>query len=225
MGIVAVTYYSALHPTYEHKTISVPAELLPLKVFQATQPIIPTGIKTYPATYAHGWLTFSNGSVIGQSVPVGYVIDNVVTDRPVYVPGATANGFGIVTVAAHMVISGTNLPTLAVNEVVGSSLFIRNLSPFTGGRPAYSVQFVTEQDKSAAMAKARNNLASRVIGLHYPCSENQFRDVSKMVVTWRCQFLTYHVPPNMHVTNVQIQGKNLLLNVWFIPVPKPIYRR
>ena len=78
LGIVVLTLYSTEHPYYEHKRITVPAQFLPIKVFTAEAPIIPTGLKTYPATYAHGFLTFSNGSVIGQSVPEGFTIDGAV---------------------------------------------------------------------------------------------------------------------------------------------------
>src|SRR2546425_13052007 len=60
--IVALTVYSAQHPYYEHERLTVPATFLPLKVFKAQAPIIPTGIKTYPATYAYGTLTLTNGS-------------------------------------------------------------------------------------------------------------------------------------------------------------------
>ena len=145
LGIAALTFYSVEHPYYEHERLTVPAQFLPLKVFTAEAPIIPTGIKTYPATYAHGFLTFSNGSVIGQSVPAGFTIDGVKTDQAVYVPPATANGFGMSTVSAHLLTSGINLSPLSINEVIGSSLFIRNLSPFTGGHPAYSVKFITSK--------------------------------------------------------------------------------
>src|SRR2546428_4075204 len=86
LGITAVTLYSAEHPYYEHEQLRVPAKFLPLKVYKAEAPIIPTGVKTYPAMYAHGFLTFSNGSVIGQSVPAGFAIDGAMTDGAIYVP-------------------------------------------------------------------------------------------------------------------------------------------
>src|SRR2546423_5019288 len=73
VGIVAITLYSAQHPYYEHERLTVPATLLPLKVFRAEVPIIPTGVKTYPATYAHGTLTITNGSVVSQELPAGLI--------------------------------------------------------------------------------------------------------------------------------------------------------
>src|SRR5215471_3593814 len=112
IALAAITWYSVEHQYYVHEQVRVPAQFLPLKVFKAEAPIIPTGVKTYPATYAHGWLTFSNGSVIGQNVPAGFIIDGTATDDPVYVPPATANGFGTATVSAHLSTSGINKSTL-----------------------------------------------------------------------------------------------------------------
>ncbi|HET9921759.1 MAG TPA: hypothetical protein VFQ30_18100, partial [Ktedonobacteraceae bacterium] len=52
LGIAGVTLYSAQHPHYEHRQLSIPAIPLSVKTFTAEASIIPTGIKTYPATYA-----------------------------------------------------------------------------------------------------------------------------------------------------------------------------
>src|SRR2546421_5424605 len=70
-AIVGVTIYSMIHPTYEQETLTLPAKFLPLQTFTATEPIIPTGVKTYPATTAHGTLTLTNGSVITEQLPAG----------------------------------------------------------------------------------------------------------------------------------------------------------
>jgi len=220
--IVSVTVYSGAHPSYTHETLRIPARVLPLQTFKTAQPVIPTGIKTYPATYAHGFLTFSNGSIIGQSIPEGFTIDGAATDSAVYVPPASADGFGTSTVSAHLLTSGINKSTLSINEVIGASLFVRNLSPFTGGHPSYSVHFITEQDRVEALTKARAIVAAQVLGLHYPCSETVSGAV---VVTWRCQFITYKVPSYMQVTRVVIQGRNLLVDVVFVVRPRRIWVR
>jgi len=214
--IASVSVYSGAHPSYTHETLRIPAKVLPLQTFKTAQTIIPTGIKTYPATNAHGSLTFSNGSIIGQSIPEGFTIDGAATDSAVYVPPASADGFGTSTVAAHLLTSGTNMPTFSINEVIGASLFVRNLSPFTGGHPSYSVHFITQQDKVEALTKARAIVAAQVWGLHYPCSETVSGAV---IVTWRCPFITYKVPPYMRVTRVTIQEKNLLVDVVFVVRP------
>jgi hypothetical protein len=106
---------------------------------------------------------------------------------------------------------------LAINQVIGSSVYIRNLSAFHGGQDAYSVEYVTEQDKQAAIMQVRSQLTSEVTGLHYPCQEIIFRDAAKnLSITWHCQFLTFYVPSYMHVSAVRLSGKILIVSVWFI---------
>jgi hypothetical protein len=225
LSLAVLFTFCALIPYQQPVTravIRVPAVLLPIRTFTVNIAVIPTGIRVYPATTAHGVLTITNGSIIGQSIPAGFAIQGVVTDYAVYVPGGNANGYGYAIVTAHALISGKggNFATLAINQVVGSSLYIRNLTQFYGGHDAYSVTFITSNDRDAALSKARDVLTSQITGLHYPCSENQFRHTSNMVLTWRCQFLTYHIPSYMHVSNVQLIGTNFLLSVWYIEHPK-----
>jgi len=147
---------------------------------------------------------------------------SVVTDTAVFVPAGSANGYGFATVSAHALISGKsgNIPAYAINRVEGSSVYIRNLAAFQGGRDAYSVKFVTAKDKQAALEKARQHLAVVSAGLHYPCLE---RITGAVRVTWLCQFLIYHIPEYMHVTGVRIQGKNLVLTVLFVVRPVHIW--
>jgi len=71
-----------------------------------------------------------------------------------------------------------------------------------------------------ALVKARQHLAVVSAGLHYPCLE---RINGAVRVTWRCQFVTYHIPAFYHVTGVKITGKSLLLAVWFVAHPVHIW--
>jgi hypothetical protein len=204
-------------------TIRVPAVLMPEKTFTATATIIPTGVRVYPATTPHGVLTITNGSVISQTIPQGFRLGNVVTDASVFVPAGSANGYGYATVAAHALISGKsgNIPAYTINQVEGSSVYIRNLSAFSGGRDSYSVKVVTSQDRHAAVEKARSIVGAQIHGLHYPCSKLYSSEQKHIIATWRCQFVTYHLPPYMHVTGVTISGKQILVHVWF--VARPLY--
>jgi hypothetical protein len=206
-------------------TIRVPAVLLPLKTFTATAAIIPTGVKVFPATTAHGVLTITNGSVIAQTIPQGFRLGNVVTDSSVFVPAGSADGFGYAAVTAHVLFSGKigNIPAYAVNQVEGSSVFIRNLAAFQGGRDAYSVKFITSNDRNQAFSKIRDMLISKITGLHYPCRELWSLNFMTINITWRCQFVTYSVPSYMHVSNVQLTGTHFLLSVWFVAYPKHIW--
>jgi hypothetical protein len=148
LAIASLAVYSGEHPAYEHQTLTIPARFLPPQTFTAAQPIIPTGIKTYPATTAQGTLTITNGSVIAQVIPAGFTVQNVAIDATVYVPPGSADGYGVATVSAHALIrgSGGNFAAFAIDQVIGSSVYIRNLRPFTGGKDSYSVKYATIQD-------------------------------------------------------------------------------
>jgi hypothetical protein len=225
LSLIVLLVFCVLAPYEQPVTravIRVPAVLLPLKTFTAQVAIIPTGVKTYPATTSHGVLTITNGSIIAQAIPAGFRVQNVTTDRTVYVPAGSANGYGYATVTAHAIISGKqgNIPAYTINQVEGSSVYIRNLAAFHGGRDSYSVKFVTSQDRQLALMKSRSLLAASVTGLHYPCSEQMKGAVT---ITWLCQFVAYHIPAFYHVTSVRIIGKNLLLNVWFVVRPVRVW--
>jgi hypothetical protein len=225
--VIAIGLITPSQQPEQRASIRVPAVLLPLSTFSAQVQVVPTGIHAYPATTAHGWLTITNGSVASQTLPAGLTfISNsgvsVITDAAVFVPAGNANGYGWATVAAHLATPGTNLPAHAVNQVLGTYVYVRNLQPFTGGRPAYSVKYATEHDKLDALQRARSLLAAMVSGLHYPCNET-YGAATKIEVTWRCQMITYHIPAFYHVTGIRLVGKNLLLTVWFIPRPARIW--
>jgi hypothetical protein len=208
--------------------IRVPAVLLPLRTFTAQVAVIPTGIRTYPATTAHGELTITNGSVIAQTLPAGFkFLTNrgvqVITDAAVFVPSGSASGYGYAAVSAHALLSGNqgNIQALAINQVIGSSVYIRNLSSFSGGRDSYSVKYVTNKDKQVALIKARSIIALQMNGIHYPCIET-FKEVHLQngfvnEVSWRCQFVTFSLPTYMHISSIRIVGKNLLIAVTFTP--------
>jgi hypothetical protein len=205
-------------------TLRVPAVLLPLKTFSAKVAIIPTGIRVYPASTAYGILTITNGSVISQTIPQGFRLNGVVTDSAVFVPAGSASGYGVATLAAHALISGKsgNIPAYTINQVEGSSVYIRNLSAFSGGRDAYSVKYITSEDQQTSIEKARQLLIQESAGLHYPCKEDVLSGSTQHVM-WICQFVTYKIPTFMHVTEVRISGKNLLINVWFVVRPTHIW--
>jgi hypothetical protein len=75
----------------------------------------------------------------------------------------------------------------------------------------------------AALLHVRDMLLNKSSGLHYPCTENHFAGTHLVMLAWRCQFVQYHVPAFYHVTSVRLLGKNLLLDVWFIPRPTRIW--
>lgn len=209
-------------------TIRVPAVLLPIKTFTTTAAIIPTGIKMYPAITAHGILTITNGSVIASELPSGLIFTSrngteIQTVARVFVPAGNAAGFGYATVPAHALQSGKygNFTAYAINQVEGTSIYIRNLKPFTGGKDAYSLKVLTSQDRQSALLKARSKLDSLMFGFGYvrvhPCTEVLNAQKSSLKLVWTCQFATFSLPAYMKVTRVAVEGKNLLLDVVYRP--------
>jgi len=234
VAIVALTLYSGEHPYVEHETIRVPAHFLPLKYFTTKELIIPTGVKTYPATRANGIITLYNGSIAVQQLPAGLIITSnndveVITDASVIVPAGNPPNFGIATISAHSVIQGKqgNIQGNTINQVIGSSLYVRNTSLFNGGRDAYSISYTTPQDRLMALSKARATLSYLVpqAMLDAPCKEdNHSVGADKLVVAWACQYVSYTPPVFFKIVGVEVKGKNVVLygypvvqtrRVWF----------
>ena len=212
--------------------VSIPVQFLPPLTFSATKQITPTGVKTYPATTAHGNLTITNGSVVSQELPQGLIFTSkeggeVETDTSVFVPAGSAAGFGDASVSAHTVMSGAkaNLSPLSIDAVYGTSLYIRNLEPFTGGEDSYSVKVITTQDRQTALSSARSVLTSQIARIHdipaHPCAEvvNSHASVVKVVMT--CQFVTFTPPPGAEVLSARVMGSCVLLHVKMVIVNHP----
>ena len=228
VGIVALTIYSGQHPYYEHERLTLPATFF-TRMYSATAPIIPTGIKTYPATNAEGILTLTNGSVVSMMLPQGLIFSGsgseVVTTTSAFVPAGSAEDFGIATVPAKAIVSGVagNIQPLTINAVYGTSLYIRNLKGFTGGKDAYSVKVVTPQDRQNAIDAVRASLTAQkaeiTAFLAFPCIESS--QIGKRVVglSWACQYVSYSVPSYVKVTHVRLVGKKLLVDVVFVARP------
>jgi hypothetical protein len=147
--------------------IRVPAVPSLFKMFSASVKLVPTGIKTYPATTAHGILTITNGSIISQTLSKGMIIGAATLDYSVFVPAGSANGYGYAIVLAHARVSGKggNLATFEIDTVENASIYIRNLTAFRGGRDAYSVKVITSNDRDMATSKARTILIALLLSL------------------------------------------------------------
>jgi len=210
--------------------IRVPAVFLPLQTFTTSVKIIPTGKKMYPATTAHGILTITNGSVISQELPKGLIFTGrtgieVVTNTAVFVPAGSANGYGFATVKAHVSISGKigNIPSYAIDTIVGTSIYIRNLTSFRGGKDAYTFPLQLPQDRQTALDQARTALAQSVQKkalLASPCKET-VTGSNQLSVSWTCQFFTYSISPMVHVTQIKLSGKTVIVDGFIVVRPRP----
>jgi hypothetical protein len=210
--------------------IRVPAVFLPLQTLVTSVKIVPTGKKTYPATFGWGILTLTNGSVISQTLPAGLIFTGnqgntqVITDFPVFVPAGSASGFGFATVQAHALISGRsgNIPALSIDRVEGTSVYIRNLTSFQGGQDSYTVTLQLPIDRQTALGEARSilgeNLGQSKAILAYPCKE-VISGVVQLVVQWACQFYSYSVSPTVQVTRVKLSGKTVIVDGFIVERP------
>src|SRR6266699_1271581 len=124
---------------------------------------------------------------------------------------------------AHGTLTITNGSVISQTLLAGSSVYIRNLSAFHGGADSYSIKYVSSHDKQTSLLQARGILALQINGLHYPCNESYLQKGLVNTVTWQCQFVSYHIPAFYHVTGVRLTGKNLMLDVWFVPRPVHIW--
>jgi hypothetical protein len=235
-GIAMLTFYSAQHPYYEHQRLTVLAKFLPLTVFTAIVPIIPTGVKTYPATYAEGMLTLTNGSVLSEELPQGVIVRGasgaeVRTEQAVFIPAGSATGYGVATVPAKALSAGTggNIATLAINAVYGTALYVRNLTAFRGGKDSYSAIVQLPKDRQAAINRARVLVASQQARMQAtlasPCTETAFLSEQVARLFWGCQFAVYHVPSSMRVVAARLSGTHFLVDVAFIPRPQRMWMR
>jgi hypothetical protein len=113
-----------------------------------------TGTGYQKARAATGTLTFYNGLLTSQTVPTGTVLTGsdgvqVSTDRSVTIPAANPPQEGEATINATAIRAGSisNIHSGDINTAVSSSLLVKNLAAFTGGRDARTFRAVAPQDR------------------------------------------------------------------------------
>jgi hypothetical protein len=189
---------------------------------QVSVSIVPTGQQLHPAARSSGVLTIYNGSFLVQQLPAGFILTTqngaeVITNQAVTIPAAVPPTLGIATVTAHAAAGGVggNVPTLAVDQTYGSSLYLKNLDAFTGGRDAYTSTYATDQDRTTALTTSRADLrVKQPAGLTTgPCSEKANEKALVLSVVWSCQYVSYTAPKGMQVLSVRVQGATVVLVV------------
>ena len=229
LGMLAVFCLIPYTPAYATKVVVVPAHFLPVQVFSAHSPIVPTGMIEHPATQAHGVLTVYNGSIFSQALPQGFIVmskdgQEIATDTAVTVSPGNAPAYGIAAVSAHAVTAGSqgNILAGAIQAIYGSSITIKNLSTFQGGQDASTEHVVTPQDTTKALESARALAMAKIpVGLLAgPCAEKTSQDENTLTVTWACQYVTYTVPANVQVLSAHVVGENVVLQVSVVVLPQ-----
>lgn len=146
-----------------------------------TSNTVPTsGHNAIPATQAKGKLTFLNGKFAVQTIPAGSVIIasdgiKVTNDTDAVIPAANPDigKASNISVPAHVIDPGIkgNINKLDVNRIcciADGSIFVENLTPFTGGRDAQDYNYVTQGDVDKAagtvMTQAQDQASRALAG-------------------------------------------------------------
>ncbi len=131
----------------------VQGRVLPELALTQTQTTQATGHGHQDARAAAGILSFYNGSFSAQTVYAGTVFTGedgvkVVTDQTGTIPPNTPPQDGQASIAAHALHAGQagNIQALDMNGTVSSSLYVKNLAPFTGGQDTRGYTTVTRDD-------------------------------------------------------------------------------
>ncbi len=155
-GILAI---SVLVPSPDHEvSFSVVIHGYALAPVSRTIKVtaIATGKQYVPATTATGTITFYNGAIYAQIIPLDTVLKGadgikVVTDEQAVIPPAaqtTPPTYGQVSVAAHALTSGKagNIQAGDINEACCVTSVIAQNTLFHGGRDAYTYTYLSDQD-------------------------------------------------------------------------------
>lgn len=132
--------------------------LQPLTLSQS-QTVNATGHGHQDALQAQGRLIFYNASFASQTIPGGSMFTGadgiqVQTDAGVTIPANNPPQDGIASIAAHAITAGSqgNIPAFDINGMASSSLYVKNLDPFTGGRNARDFTYITKSDIQDSVA-------------------------------------------------------------------------
>ncbi len=148
-----VILYAQEKPATLTTTLDIPTRTLAPVTLTRQRTTPTTGHGHQDAKSAAGTLTFYNGNANPQIVARGTVFTGadsiqVATDQSVIIPAANPPAFGQATIPATTIRAGTsgNIQSYDINGTVSSSLFVKNLQAFTGGRDARTFKAVGQSD-------------------------------------------------------------------------------
>jgi hypothetical protein len=145
-----------------------------------TTTAIATGKGHTDATYATGMITFYNGAIYTQIIPIGTILVgsdgvSVITDAQAVIPPAaqtTPPTYGRTTVPAHALKAGFagNIPAGDINlACCVTSVIAQNHYAFVGGKDARDFTYLTRQDVTHTITPLLPTLHSQALSL-FPSS-------------------------------------------------------
>jgi len=145
----------------------IPARFLPSFTLTQSKKVPATGHGHQDARAAAGALTFYNGSFSAQTVFAGAVFTGadgvqVATNETVTIPANNPPADGQASISAHALNTGSqgNIAALDINGTFSSALFVKNLTPFTGGQSERDYPIVTKTDIQSAVTSLTTTITS-----------------------------------------------------------------
>ena len=162
-----VILYTVEKPANITTTLDIPTRTLAPVTLTRSLSTSTTGHGHQDARAATGTLTFYNGLLTSQTVPIGTVFTGadgiqVATDQSVTILAANPPQEGEATITATTRRAGSigNIHSDDINTAFSSSLLVKNLQSFTGGRDSRDYQAVAQTDVDSGTAQVTHILSS-----------------------------------------------------------------
>jgi hypothetical protein len=158
LAIIALSVFSAVPASSDVSfTLSIQGFQLAPVAQSVKTTVLATGKGHTPPTTATGMITFYNGAIYTQIIPVGTILKgadgiSIITDQQAIIPPAaqtTPPTYGHTSVSAHAINAGAagNIRAGDINMACcASSIIAQNPYNFTGGRNARDFTYLTAQD-------------------------------------------------------------------------------
>jgi hypothetical protein len=137
----------------------VRGRILPALTLAQSETTQATGKGHQDALSATGILTFYNAAFTPQTIDAGTVFTSgngvqIVTETTLTIPANNPPSDGEASTTAHAVIKGAdgNIAALSINGMLSSTLYVKNLTDFSGGRNERSFTYVRRSDIQQAIS-------------------------------------------------------------------------
>ncbi len=138
--------------------------------------VVATGKQYVASTEAAGTITFYNGAIYPQIIPLDTILKgadgvSIITDEQATIPAAQQTvppTYGQITVQAHALTPGNigNISAGDINEACcATSVIAQNSNIFIGGRDAYTYTYLSDKDVQNAKASLLPTLQSQTLSL------------------------------------------------------------
>lgn len=179
ISMIAISIF--IHSPTQEVSFSVNIQGIILAPMEKTiyKTVSATGKQYVSATTVTGTITFYNGAIYSQIIPVNTIIKGadgvtVITDEQATIPSASQTippTYGQTTVLTHSVTPGAigNIRSGDINEACCATSVIAQNTSFHGGKDAYTYTYLSEKDVQNAVSPLLPTLQVQTLSLlSYP---------------------------------------------------------